>query len=80
MPAPGTGIARTTRGAGGQPAAGARFCQKPGGERERPPRGLPKQLEMFSEQGSGVPICNPEDENQDPPGDARNDLIVGFVC
>ena len=23
---------------------------------------------------------NPEDENQDPPGDARNDLIVGFVC
>ena len=35
-------------------------------ERERPP----KQLEMFSEQGSGVPIWNPEDENQDPPGDA----------
>ena len=38
-------------------------------ERERPPRGPPKQLEMFSEQGSGVPIWNPEDENQDLPGD-----------
>ena len=49
-------------------------------ERERQPRGPPKQLEMFSEQGSGVPIWNPEDENQDPPGDARNDLIVEFVC
>ena len=39
-------------------------------ECERPPRGPPKQLEMFPEQGSQVPTWNPEDENQDPPGGA----------
>ena len=38
-------------------------------ERERPPRGPPKQLEMFSQERNEVPTWNPEDENQDPPGD-----------
>ena len=43
---------------------------RPPWEPERPPRGPPKQLEFFREQGSQVPTWNPEDENQDPPGDA----------
>jgi len=51
-------------------SAARELASHPPWERERQPRGPPKQLEMFAEQGSGVPICNPEDENQDPPGDA----------
>ena len=39
-------------------------------QRERQPRGPPKQLEFFQDEGSQVPTWNPEDENQDPPGDA----------
>jgi hypothetical protein len=39
-------------------------------ERERQPRGPPKQLDLFSDDGNQVPTWNPEDENQDPPGDA----------
>ena len=42
---------------------------RPPWERERQPCGPPKQLEIFPEQGSQVPTWNPEDENQDPPGD-----------
>ena len=37
---------------------------------ERPPRGPPKQLEIFPDDGGQVPAWNPDDENQDPPGDA----------
>ncbi len=41
---------------------------RPPWERERQPRGPPKQLDLF-EEDSQVPTWNPEDENQDPPGD-----------
>jgi hypothetical protein len=37
-------------------------------QRERRPRGPPKQLEFFTDDRGQVPIWNP-DENQDPPGD-----------
>ncbi len=37
-------------------------------QRHRPPRGPPKQLDLFQEE-SQLPDWNPEDENQDPPGD-----------
>ena len=40
-------------------SAARELASHPPWERERPPRGPPKQLEMFSEQGRGVPICNP---------------------
>ena len=39
-------------------------------EHERSSRGPPKQLEIFPDDASEVPTWNPEDENQDPPGDA----------
>ncbi len=39
-------------------------------ERARQPRGAAKQLEFFPDDGNQVPTWNPEDENQDPPGDA----------
>ena len=43
-------------------------------ERERQPCGPPKQLEFFPEQGSQVPIRNPEDDNQ---GEAPRGAGVG---
>ena len=36
-------------------------------ERQHLPPGPPKQLELFED--SGVHLWDPEDENQDPPGD-----------
>jgi len=43
---------------------------RPPWEHERPPRGPPKQLQIFPDDGGQVPIWNPADDNQDPPGDA----------
>ena len=49
------------------------LASHPPWQRERQPRGPPKQLEFFQDEGSQVPTWNPEDENQDPPGDAWMD-------
>ena len=46
----------------------------PAWESERPPRGPPKQLEYFREQGRQIPTWNPEDENQ---GEAPRGAGVG---
>lgn len=46
-------------------------CQNqrdPPWERQRLARGPPKLLEL-SEDGTEVPVSNPDDENQDPPDD-----------
>ena len=43
-------------------------------ERERQPRGPPKQLDLFSDDGNQVPTWNPEDENQ---GEAPRRAGVG---
>ena len=43
-------------------------------QRERQPRGPPKQLEFFQDEGSQVPTWNPEDENQ---GEASRGAGVG---
>ncbi len=41
---------------------------QPPWERQRLPRGPPRQLELFQDD-PGVSVWDPEDENQDPPGD-----------
>ena len=50
------------------------LASHPPWQRERQPRGPPKQLEFFQDEGSQVPTWNPEGENQ---GEASRGAGVG---